>query len=52
MGEDRDQNLTVEIHINRDKIILRKSGGRANDLSRIFEDLNVSDLKNYHIRMY
>ena len=44
MGRDRDLNLRVEININRDNIILGKLEGRGNDLSRIFEDLNLSDL--------
>ena len=45
MGRDRDLNLRVEIHINRDNIISGKLEGRVNDLSRIFEDLNLSDLE-------
>ena len=44
MGRDRDLNLRFEIHTNGDNIILAKLEGRANDLSRIFEDLNLSDL--------
>ena len=44
MGRDRGLNRRVEIHINRDNIILGKLEGRANDLSRMFEDLNLSDL--------
>lgn len=44
MGRDRDLNLRVEIHINRDNSTEGKLEGRAYDLSRIFEDLNLSDL--------
>ena len=44
MGRDRDLNLRAEIHINRDDSILGKVEGKANDLSRIFEEWNLPDL--------
>ena len=44
MGRDRDLNLRIEIHINRNDIICGKLEGRANDLSHTFEDLNLPDL--------
>ena len=44
MGRDRDLNLRVEIHINRDdSILLGKAEGRANDLS-LSEEWKLSDL--------
>ena len=40
-GRDRDLNLRIEIHINRDDILFGKLEGRANDLSHTFEDLSL-----------